>query len=126
MKKTPRISDAEWQVMRVLWREHPLAATAVHDRLAAGSGWTARTVKTLIDRLYTKGALSRRKAGRAFEFSPKVAEADCVRAEGRSFLDRVYGGALRPMLTSFLEEETLSPEDIAALRAILDGKERAR
>lgn len=120
--KLPNITDAEWQVMRILWAEHPLTAKAVHERLGRSVGWTALTVKTLINRLYEKGALSRVKVSRAFEFSPKLAESDCIRAENRSFLQRVYGGAVKPMLTTLLQEEHLSPEDIAELRAMLDEK----
>ena len=123
MKTTPRITDAEWTVMRVLWREHPLTAKEVHRRLQNDASWTALTVKTLINRLYEKGALTRQKVSRAFEFRPAIAESACRRAENRSFLERVYGGAVQPMLTTLLEEEDLSPEDIAELRALLDRKE---
>lgn len=123
MKKIPNITDAEWQVMRVFWAEGPLTAKTVHERLANPTGWTALTVKTLINRLHAKGALSRVKVSRAFEFSPRLAECDCVRAENRSFLQRVYGGAVKPMLTTLLEDEDLSAEDIAELRAMLDARE---
>lgn len=120
--KMPRITDAEWQVMRVLWSEAPLTAKEVHERLERSTGWSALTVKTLINRIYEKGGLRRRKAGRAFQFTPKIAEADCVRAENRSFLQRVYGGSVKPMLTTLLEHEDLTAEDIAELRAMLDAK----
>lgn len=123
MKHVPRITDAEWAVMRVLWQEHPLTAKAVHARLEPVTHWTALTVKTLINRLYEKGVLTRQKVSRAFEFRPALAESKCRRAENRSFLDRVYGGAVKPMLTTLLEEEELSPDDIAELRALLDRKE---
>lgn len=123
MKKMPRITDAEWQVMRVLWGEAPLTAREVHARLAADTGWSSLTVKTLINRLHEKGALRRAKVGRAFAFSPALAEADCLRAENRSFLQRVYGGAVQSMLTTLLAEEELSADEIAELRAMLDAKE---
>ena len=63
-----------------------------------------------------------RKEARAHLYFPKVAEADCVRAESRSFLERVYGGSPQPMLAQFVEETPLSEQDIAELRRILDEK----
>ena len=126
MKSLPRISEAEWIVMRVLWKEHPLTAKAVYERLASEIDWSATTVKTLINRLENKGAISFRKVGRAFEFFPVAREEECVRAQNRSFLQRVYGGALQPMLTTLLADEELSQEEIAELKAILDRKEKER
>ena len=67
-----------------------------------------------------KGALQYEKAGREYRYSPAVQEADCVRAESRSFLRRVYGGALKPMLATFLEEEDLSQKEIDDLRQLLE------
>ena len=125
MKKTPRITEAEWLVMRTLWAESPLTAKEVHERLYDSTSWSSLTVKTLINRLYDKGGLRRAKVGRAFEFTPKLAAEDCIRAENRSFLQRVYGGAVKPMLTTLLEEEDLSQQDIDELRAMLDAKEES-
>ena len=76
------------------------------------------------NRLVKQGALGFEKQGRAYLYHPLVNEADCVRAESRSFLSRVYGGALLPMLAHFIEEENLSPEEIEELRRILAERGR--
>jgi BlaI family penicillinase repressor len=122
-KKLPRISEAEWQVMRVLWVDSPRTANEVVDELLPSTDWKPNTIRTLLNRLVGKGAVGFTKEGRAHLYSPVVAEADCVRAAGRSFLERVYGGALMPMLAHFLEEVELEPEELAELRRILDDKE---
>ena len=59
-----------------------------------------------------------------FHYSPLVDEMSCVRHETRSFLRRVYGNALAPMLARFLQEEDLTPEEVSELRRVLDGKQK--
>ena len=120
MKNLPNISEAEWRVMRVLWDAAPRTANDVVEALRPHSTWNPRTVKTLINRLVKKKALGFRQDGRAYHYFPLVDEAACVKAESRSFLQRVYGGAFKPMLVSFLEDADLSDEDLAELKRILD------
>ena len=124
MERTPRISESEWQVMRVLWQTSPLTGNDVVEALEDATTWKPKTVKTLINRLVKKGALGFEKNGRAYLYHPLVEEADCVKAESRSFLRRVYGGALVPMLVNFLDDEKLSMEEIDELRRILDERGR--
>ena len=123
MKKLPKISEAEWQVMQVLWARSPLTANEVIERLEPVASWKPKTIRTLITRLVQKKALGVNKEGREHEYTPLVEEAECVRAESRSFLKRVYGGALAPMLVNLLEDQALSPEEIAELKRVLDERE---
>ena len=120
----PNISESEWQVMRVLWEQSPRTADEVVQALDGQTAWTHRTIKTFLNRLVKKKALGYRNEGRVYHYHPIVQERDCVHAESRSFLDRVYGGALTPMLAHFIQEENLSPQDIAELKSILDRKGR--
>ena len=124
MKSLPKISDAEWQVMKVLWGASPLPASAIITALEATTTWNHHTIKTLVNRLVNKKVLGYRKEGRRHLYFPRVAEAECMREESRSFLRRVYGGAVKPMLAAFIEAEELSPEDIAELKQILNTKGR--
>ena len=124
MKNLPGISESEWQVMRVLWASAPLTGNEVVKALADSTAWSPKTIKTLLNRLVKKKALGFEKQGRSYSYYPLVEEADCARAETRSFLKRVYGGALQPMLSHFLESESLSPEELDELRRILDDKKR--
>jgi BlaI family penicillinase repressor len=125
MKRIPRISESEWQVMRVLWGKNPSTANKVVDALSATTTWKSKTIKTLLNRLVKKGALGFEKKGREYHYYPLVGEAACVKAESQGFLRRVYGGAMKPMLAAFLESQDLSPEDIKDLKRILERKERA-
>ena len=83
---------------------------------------TPKTVRTFLGRLVQKGALSVERRDRVYHYSPAVDEGTCVREETRSFMDRVYGGALTPMLAHFLEHQDLTAEDVAELRRMLDEK----
>src|SRR3990170_4164474 len=95
------ISDAEWEVMQVLWAAAPLTANDVVDQVAARNDWNPRTVKTLLNRLVNKGALGYEAEGKRYRYFPRVSRDDCVRRESRSFLSRVFGGAAGPMLAHF-------------------------
>jgi len=125
MKSMPKIAESEWEVMKVLWTQSPLSANQVVDALADTKHWKPKTIKTLLNRLVQKKALGFKKDGRAYQYFPLVDEQQCVRTESRSFLERVYGGATIPMLAAFLENEELSPEEIADLKRILDQKGEA-
>ena len=123
MRSTPRISDAEWEVMKICWAKPPVTSQDVIDALAARHEWHPKTIKTLLGRLVKKGALGFKREGRAYLYQPIVAEKECVTAESRSFLDRVFGGALKPMLAHFVDHERLSPEEIKDLKRLLDRKD---
>jgi BlaI family penicillinase repressor len=124
MGKLPKISESEWLVMQVLWSKGSLTANEVVRQLAKKTMWNPRTVKTLLNRLLKKGALKYKKEGRQYRYFAAVSESKCVRKETRSFVRRVYGGAVRPMLAAFLEDANLQPSEIKELKKILDQKER--
>ena len=126
MKGTPKISEAEWEVMKALWSESPLTANTIVEKLTATTHWKATTIRTLINRLVEKRAVGYEKKSREYLYYPLVAEAECIRAESNSFLRRVYRGALNPILSAFIENEELSPEDIEALKRILQKKGRKK
>lgn len=124
MRDKPAISDAEWEVMKVLWGKSPATAEDVVGCLNAKTTWKPKTVMTLLNRLVKKGALGYEKKGRAYHYFPEFDEAECVRAEGASFLQRVYDGASKPMLVNFLKDANLSKEDIEELKGILDERDQ--
>ena len=123
MQKAPRISDSEWEVMKILWTESPLTANRIVERLKAAMPWKATTIRTLINRLVEKKAVGYEKKGREHHYYPLASESQCVQAESQSFLSRVYRGALNPILAAFTDNESLSPEDIKQLKRILEKNE---
>ena len=124
MPKPPAISDAEWDVMQVLWETPRLTANEVAERVLARRNWNPRTVKTLLNRLMRKGALGFEPEGKRYRYFPKVSREECVRSESRSFLNRVFGGALGPMLAHFVNETPLTPDEMRQLRELIDQRQR--
>lgn len=119
---TPRISPAEWQVMKVLWQQAPRTANEVIEALKSESDWHPKTIRTLLRRLREKEAVRAEKRDGVYVFSPAVEEAACVREESRTFLQRFFDGGLQPMLAHFLEHEDVSEEELRSLRKLLDSR----
>ena len=125
MKKIPRISETEWEVMKVVWAKGPCSAVEIIEALnGVESSRHPKTIKTYLGRLIAKKALGFRKEGRGYLYRPLVAENECVKAVAESFLDRVFGGSITPMLAHFVEQNRLSPEEIQELKRLLEEKER--
>ena len=115
-----RISDAELQVMEVLWAATgPLTATEVAVRIGQTREWSLATVKTMLSRLAAKGALSHREEGRRYFYSPAIERDSYIGSESRRFVDKLFGGRLSPLVARLAEEDSLDEEDIAAIEAIL-------
>ena len=110
--------------MKVVWERGPLSAGDIVEAVAAPNQWNPRTVKTLLNRLVTKGALAFEVAGRHYVYRARVARDAVVRRETRSFLSRVFDGALAPALVHFLEDASLSPDEVKQLRKVLDDAAR--
>ena len=123
MLETPNISDAEWEVMKICWfKSAPCTANEIVKALEQSADWKPNTIKTLIGRLVKKGFLGFQEKGRAYLYHPLVAEEDCIKAESKSFLTRVFGGAIKPMLVTFLQEEKLSQTEIEELKQLLEAR----
>jgi len=121
MKPVPRISENEWEIMRVIWSRGPCSANDLVEALRAkDQTWHPKTVKTYLTRLVDKRVLNFLKDGRAYVYSPLVTEQECVAAASESFLERVLGGSLKPMLAHFVEHKKLSAKEIRDLRRLLE------
>ena len=119
----PRISETEWEIMRIVWKRHPVTSADVIVQLQKEDPtWMAVTAKTLLNRLVRKEALSYEAIGRIYHYSAKVSEADCVSAATRSFVDRVFGGSLPGMMAHYVESRKLSKAQISELRRILESE----
>jgi len=123
-RQIPKIADSEWRVMQVLWEKGPQTANDIVDALSGEVKWKSRTIKTLISRLVKKGAVKVTEEGYRYRYSAAVDESACVHSETRSFVRRVYQGAMKPALAAFLEDAELSPEEIDDLQKILLQKRK--
>ncbi len=121
-----RISAAESVIMEALWKRRPLSAEDIVADVAAEQGWTDATVKTLINRLLTKEAITAERDGRRYLYSPKLERADYVSEESRNLIDRLFEGRLSSLVTHFSEREQLSADDIAELKRLIQELDNER
>jgi predicted transcriptional regulator len=113
------ISAAESRVMEALWRRSPLAAEEIVAEVAEPHGWSEATVKSLINRLLTKGVIDAEKGGRRYLYRPRVDRLTYVSEESRGLINRLFDGRLAPLVSHFSKTDQLSPEDIAELKTLI-------
>ena len=114
------ISDAESDVMQVLWRKAPRSAEDVIEALAATRDWQDATVKTLLNRLLNKGAIRAEKDGRRYLYAPLLSREDWIAGESESLLQRLFDGRVAPLVAHFSQHRKLSKKDIAELRRLVE------
>jgi len=122
MRNAIGISDAEWVVMEAVWTRGRATAADVVADLVDARDWNHRTIRTLLARLVEKGALGATADGNRYIYTPAVTRRECVRSEGRSFLEKVFAGDVRSLLLHFAKESRMSREDIDRLKRMLDEK----
>lgn len=115
-----RVSEAEWEIMEALWASRaPLTAADVAEAVPADRQWSLATVKTMLSRLVTKGAVGHVQDGRRYLYHAAIERAATVGHESRRLVDRMFGGKLSPMIARLAEEDALSPEDVAEIEKLL-------
>ncbi|URT71504.1 penicillinase repressor BlaI [Cytobacillus firmus] len=122
--RIPSISESEWEVMTVLWQDSPKTANEVILSLQERTDWKPKTIRTLLDRLVHKSVVGVNKNQRIYTFFPLYSQDECQRAEAQSFIKRIYGGTVKSMLVQFIQEDSLSDEEINELRTILAKKQK--
>ena len=122
MKRLPQISEAEFEVMKIVWKYAPINTNEITKKLLSTTNWNPKTIQTLIKRLVTKGALTYEKQGRIFVYTPLVNENEFINQKSNSFLKRFYNGDITAMVSSYLESNQLSESDIEHLRSLLSKK----
>lgn len=122
MSALPQISEAEYEVMKIVWKYAPINTNEITEKLLATSSWSAKTIQTLIKRLVNKGVLTYEKNSRVFVYTPVVKENEYIRQESNSFLNRYYDGDITAMLSAYIENDKLSKTEIETLRVLLSKR----
>ena len=120
MKKLPQISEAEYEVMKIVWKNAPVSTNEVTETLTRTTDWSPKTIQTMLKRLVNKGALTYVKEGRVFVYTPLVEEEEYISQKSSSFLSRYYDGELTSMVSAYLENDRLSDDEISEMRSLLD------
>lgn len=126
VNRLPQISEAEWKVMQAVWNGAPIGASEIVEQLVPETGWNHRTIRTMLNRLVSKGALTYREQGNRYLYRPKVKREAYVREQSRSFVDKVFSGDAASMLVHFVENEKLSASELERLKEVLDQHTQKR
>ena len=118
-----KVSEAELEVMKILWEENPLTSKEIIQRLHH-MDWSDNTIKTFLNRLLNKGSIKNKAEGRTYLYSPTISYDKYLSKENKNFLNVIYNGATNLLISKFIEEEELSNEDIKELQDMLENKRR--
>lgn len=120
----PKISDGEYEIMKIIWKTHPVKSQKIIEQVDADNNWSEKTIKTMINRLLKKEAIGYKKDGKSYLYYPLIKESDYRRIENQSFLQRVYNGSLNTMFTHFIKDMKLSKEELDELKKLLDEENK--
>lgn len=126
MTNLPQISEAEFEVMKIIWKYAPISTNEITEMLTQTTTWSPKTIQTLIKRLVNKKVLTYEKQSRVFVYTPLVKESDYIGQESNSFLERFYNGDITAMLSAYIENDRLSEDDIDSLRSLLSRRSKKR
>ncbi len=122
--EVPRLSELEWEILKPLWDNGPMAARDIYDQVSEDHDWAYKTVKTMLARLVKKGALAYDQIGNSYLYRPAFDREEVTGEATRSFIRRVFDGALNPFIAHFAEHA--SPEELQVIRAELARIEKER
>ena len=119
-----QITDAELEIMRILWKRSPLTAPEVVKRVKEVTSWERTTITTMLSRLVKKEALAQDGEPRSYCYRPLIAERDYAAIECGTLLEKFFGGEPGNLLEYFIKHEKLSEEDIAHLKSLLNEERK--
>lgn len=114
-----KLTKAEWQIMNALWAKHPATAREVMEHLPAGIQWAYTTIKTMLNRLSEKKAVSEAKQGNTSVYDPLLSQRKARISAFRSLVDQAFDGAMGPLVHFLVEEKQLTPKQQAELAKLL-------
>lgn len=122
MKKLPQISEAEFEVMKEVWKHAPINTNEVIERMSKITDWNDGTIRTLLTRLVKKGVLSYSKDSRVFVYTPTVEENEYLKTQSRSYLEKFYAGDLSSLVLSIVDSGAKTNDEIDTLLEILKAR----
>lgn len=119
-KDCVNISEAELEIMKVLWSsQKPVTAQDVSGILE-NKAWKYSTIATLFSRLVEKGAVSYEKKGRFFYYTPLISEKEYQQVQTKNFVSKLYNGSVKNLVVSLFENQQVSEQDLEELKKRFD------
>lgn len=121
-KKNYELTEAEWAIIQTVWENEPCAAPAVQEQLEKQKNWTYSTVKTLMDRMVTKGLLKTERIRNLILYRSAITRLQAQKSEVMRTIKRAFDGALTPMMQFLLDNNALSKKQLDELEALIKNK----
>lgn len=121
----PKITDAEWEVMRVVWAQQETTSNDVYTILNEKMQWKKNTIKTLLSRLTEKQLLATKPSGNKFIYYPLIEERQSLHTLSDELLGRVCSKKVGQIVEMIVQESTLSYADIERLEQLLQEKKKS-
>lgn len=122
-KKSQNLTEAEFRLMKVLWKKQTATVGEVVEALADKPALAYSTVLTTLRILENKGYVRHTKAGRAFVYEPAIAQQDESRKVLRHFVGRFFGGSPGQLVLKLLEDKTIHPRELEIIKKKINEAE---
>jgi BlaI family transcriptional regulator, penicillinase repressor len=119
---TPRPTDAELSILRVLWTLGPSTVRQVHEVLLRERPITYTTALKLMQIMIEKGLVSRDESDRTHVYRPKLSEEQTQRQLVRDLLERAFAGSSSKLVMQALAAKRASAQELVEIRRLLDGR----
>jgi predicted transcriptional regulator len=120
------LGSTEIEILRYIGDHHPISVGEVAEHMVQASGQARTTVLTIMERLRRKGHLTRRRIAGVYRYSPKIPKCDLLRGLVQSFVQTTLGGSVSPFVAYLAENESLSDDEVAALKQVVQDLEQQR
>lgn len=121
-KKNYELTEGEWAIIQAVWKNEPCAAPAVQEKLETRKNWTYSTVKTMMDRMVTKGLLKTERIRNLILYRSVVTRIQAQKSEIKRTVKRAFDGALTPMMQFLLNNHRLSQKQLNELERLIKKK----
>ncbi|PCJ25562.1 MAG: hypothetical protein COA96_06995 [SAR86 cluster bacterium] len=121
--KQLQISDAEWEILKVIWDISPATVNDISDMLVESKQWHPKTVRTMLNRMVNKGVLDKTNEQGMYQYFPLHDKEELIKQASESFLERVFNGALTPMVAHLVKQRPLTSQERKELLDILNDED---
>ncbi len=122
VQKHYELTEGEWAILATVWENEPCAAPSVQEELAGRKNWTYSTVKTMMDRMVSKGLLKKERIRNLFLYRSAISQKQAQSGEIMRTVKRAFNGAFTPMMQFLLDSDTLSQQQLSELEALIKKK----
>ena len=113
------LTQGEWEIIGAVWENEPCAAPTVQEALEEKMGWSYSTVKTMMDRMVSKGLLTTERIRNLILYRSTITRRQAQTGEIMRAVRRAFDGALTPMMQFMLDSGELSADDLSELEAMI-------